>query len=347
MTGMAAPKALEGGALARRSAFRSFNRPATVFIVGAIVLCGLAFASLMYGAITLSVGQAWSGLTSESDLFARNVVWQIRFPRVVDAMLVGASLAAAGALLQGVTRNPLADPTILGVTAASGLASAAVIVANPQVPQWGIAMACAAGGLGGAGILYVIAWRGAVSPVRLALAGVALSAFFGAAIVGLLSSSRTFLQTSLGFLAGGMYGSEWRDFRAMLPYAAPGLIGAFLLAGRLNVLALGDDVAAGLGVLTDRTRLLILGVVGILTAAAVSVAGLVSFVGLVCPHLARYSVGHDNRLLIPVAALYGAILVSGADLAARLVISPSEVPMGIITAGIGAPFLLYLVRFRE
>jgi iron complex transport system permease protein len=183
--------------------------------------------------------------------------------------------------------------------------------------------------------------------VRLALAGVALSAFFGAVIVGLLASSRTFLQTSLGFLAGGMYGSEWRDFRAMLPYALPGLLGAFLLAGRLNVLALGDDVAAGLGVLTDRTRLVVLAVVGILTAAAVSVAGLVSFVGLVCPHLARYSVGNDNRLLIPVAALYGAILVSLADLAARLVISPSEVPMGIITAGIGAPFLLYLVRFRE
>lgn len=347
MTRMAAQTTTEGGALAGRSAFRPFNRPALVFALGLAALCVVVFASLMYGAITLSFGQVWSGLTTDSDAFARSVVWQIRFPRVVDAMFVGASLATAGALLQGVTRNPLADPTILGVTAAAGLASATVIVIDPQVPQWGIAAACAVGGLVGAGILYFIAWRGAVSPVRLALAGVALSAFFGAAIVGLLSSSRTFLQTSLGFLAGGMYGSEWRDFRAMLPYALPGLVGAFLLAGRLNVLALGDDVAAGLGVLTDRTRLIVLAVVGILTAAAVSVAGLVSFVGLVCPHLARYSVGSDNRILIPVAALYGAILVSGADLVARLVISPSEVPMGIITAGIGAPFLLYLVRFRE
>lgn len=347
MTGMAAQPARESGAVERRSAFRPFNRPAFVLALGAIVLCAVAFTSLMYGAVSLSFGQAWSGLSSESDVFARNVVWQIRFPRVVDAMLVGACLATAGALLQGVTRNPLADPTILGVTAAAGLASATVIVIDPQVPQWGIAAACAGGGLVGAAILYIIAWRGAVSPVRLALAGVALSAFFGAAIVGLLASSRTFLQTSLGFLAGGMYGSEWRDFRAMLPYAVPGLLGAFLLAGRLNVLALGDDVAAGLGVLTDRTRLVVLAVVGILTAAAVSAAGLVSFVGLVCPHLARYSVGNDNRALIPVAALYGAILVSSADLAARLVISPSEVPMGIITAGIGAPFLLYLVRFRE
>lgn len=126
----------------------------------------------------------------------------------------------------------------------------------------------------------------------------------------------------------------------------PGLVIAFLLSGRLNALALGDDVAAGLGILTDRTRLAILAVCGVLTAAAVSIAGLVSFVGLVSPHLARFTVGTDNRYLIPVSALYGALLVTAADLAARLVIAPSEIPMGIFTALVGAPFLLYLVKFR-
>jgi len=347
MAPMAASTSSGGGALPRRSAFATLRRPLLVAACGVLVLAVITCASLMYGAVTLSLSQAWSGLTSESDLFARPVVWQIRFPRTVDAMMVGACLATAGALLQGVTRNPLADPTILGVTAAAGLASAIVIVANPQVSQPGIAAACGVGGLTGAAILYVIAWRGTVSPVRLALAGVALSAFFGAAIVGLLASSRTFLQTSLGFLAGGMYGSEWSDFRNMLPYALPGFAGAFLVSGRLNVLALGDDVAASLGLLTDRTRLLVLAIAGLLTAAAVSTAGLVSFVGLVCPHLARYSAGNDNRVIVPLAALYGAILVSAADLFARLIISPSEVPMGIVTAGVGAPFLLYLVRFRE
>jgi iron complex transport system permease protein len=313
--------------------------------LGALVL--LTALTLTYGAVNLSFGEAWSGLTSESNVFAHNVVWQIRLPRVLDAMLVGACLAVAGALLQGVTRNPLADPTILGMTAACGLASSAAIVfIDQQMPQWGIALATAGGGLAGAAVLFLIAWRGAVSSVRLALAGVALSAFFGAAIVGLLSSSRTFLQTSLGFLAGGLYGSEWQDFRAMLPYAVAGLGGAFLLTGRLNMLALGDDVAAGLGVLTDRTRFVVLAVAGVLTAAAVSVAGLVSFVGLVCPHIARFTVGADNRYLVPVSALYGAILVVAADLIAKLVIAPAEIPMGIVTAGIGAPFLLYLVKFR-
>ncbi|MGE0600155.1 MAG: FecCD family ABC transporter permease [Dehalococcoidia bacterium] len=325
----------------------ALRTPVFVLLVGILALVVVSGLSLKLGAVSLSWSQVWSGLTSDSQPLARNVVWQIRFPRLLDAMLVGAALAVAGSLLQGVTRNPLADPTILGVTAAAGLASALAIVINPQIPQWGIAAACAGGGLAGAAILFFVAYQGAVSPVRLALAGVALSALFGAAIVGLLSSSRTFLQTSLGFLAGGLYGSEWRDLRAMLPYLVPGFVGAMLLSGRLNILTLGDEVAAGLGVVTDRTRLAILGVVGILTAGAVATAGLVSFVGLVCPHIARYTVGSDNRLVIPVSAVYGAVLVSGADLAARLIIEPSEVPMGIITAGIGAPFLLYLVRFRQ
>ena len=346
MAGMTATTGRQEGALNERVLLRPL-RPVAIILGGVIALLFVGLLTLKMGAVSLTWSEVFKGLTGDTDPLARNIVWQIRFPRLLDGMLIGAALAVSGSLLQGVTRNPLADPTILGVTAAAGLASAIAIVANPQIPQWGIAMACVGGGLAGAGILYFIAYRGAVSPVRLALAGVALSALFGAAIVGLLSSSRTFLQTSLGFLAGGLYGSEWRDLRAMLPYLVPGFIGAVLVSGRLNILSLGDDVAAGLGVMTDRTRLAILAVVGILTAAAVATAGLVSFVGLVCPHLARYTVGGDNRVLIPVSALYGALLVSSADLVAKLLISPSELPMGIITAGVGAPFLLYLVRFRE
>ena len=346
MTEMAAKSSADPGAIARRRTPKAGPRPPVVVGIAVAALVFLSFLSLMYGAVTLTPGEAWSGLTGDSNVFARNVVWQIRYPRLLDGMLVGAALAVSGTLLQGITRNPLADPTILGITAAAGLASAIVIVIDPQIPQWGIVLSCVAGGLVGAGVLFIIAWRGAVSPVRLALAGVALSAFFGAVIVALLSSSRTFLQTSLGFLAGGLYGSEWRELQAATPYVVSGLLAAVLLSGRLNVLALGDDVAAGLGVITDRTRLLILAVCGVLTAAAVSVAGMVSFVGLVCPHLARYTVGADNRYLVPVSALYGALLITAADLAARLVIAPSEIPMGIFTAAVGAPFLLYLVKLK-
>lgn len=346
MAGMAAPRAADERAISRPVTLLSGPRPFVVVGLAVVALLVLAMASLMYGAIQLTPREAWSGLTSDSDVFARNVVWQIRYPRVLDGMLVGACLAVAGSLLQGVTRNPLADPTILGITAASGLAASTTMVVDSEAPQWVIAATAVGGALVGAGVLFIISWRGAISPVRLALAGVAMSAFFGAIIVGLLSSSRVFLQSSLGFLAGGLYGSAWGDWHAMLPYAIAGLAAALLLSGRLNVLALGDDIAAGLGLLTDRTRLLILAVCAVLTAAAVSTAGMVSFVGLVCPHLAKFTVGADNRLSIPVAALYGAILVVAADLFARLVISPSEIPMGIVTAAVGAPFLLYLVKFK-
>ncbi len=323
------------------------GRRAWLCCLAGVVLLGLVgFLNLSFGAVSLSPAEVWAGLTSESDLFARNVVWQIRYPRVVDGALAGAALGVAGALLQGVTRNPLADPTILGVTAAAGVASAIALLVDPSAPQWALTLYCATGGVAGGLILFVIAWRGSVSPVRLALSGVALSAFLGAVIVGILSSSRTFVQTSLGFLAGGMYGSEWQDLWAALPYVGGGILLALGLAGRLNVLALGDDIAVGLGVMTDRTRLLILTVAGVLTGAAVAIGGLVSFVGLVCPHIARVAVGNDYRLVIPASALMGALLVTGADLFARVVISPSEIPMGIVTAGIGAPFLLYLVKVR-
>lgn len=330
---------------------RSTDRPAStrflVLVFGSlVVLIAVSVLGLAYGAVTLSFADVWAGLTSDTDRLARSIVWDIRVPRLLDGMIVGASLAVAGTLLQGATRNPLADPTIMGMTAAAGLVSSALIAFNPQVGHWAIVLACMVGATAGAAAIFVISWRGAVSPVRLALAGVALSSFFGAFIVAILASSRTFLQTSLGFLAGGLYGSNWVEFQHALPYLAIGMAGAMLLAGRLNILSLGDDIAAGLGVLTDRSRAALLLVAAILTGVAVSIAGLVSFVGLVCPHIARFMVGSDNRYVIPASALLGAVLVTGADLAARLVIRPSEIPMGIVTAAVGAPFLLYLLRSR-
>ncbi len=322
------------------------RRQLALACAGVLALALIGLLTMMFGAVTLSAGEALRGLASDSESLHGLVVGQVRLPRFLDAILVGAALGVAGALLQGVTRNPLGDPTIFGLTAAAGLASATAISINPQIPQWGIALACMAGGLGGAGVLFIVAYRGAVSPVRLALAGVALSALFGAITVALLASVRTFLQTTLGFLAGGLYGADWTDLRSILPFVLPALVAALALSGRLNVLSLGDEVATGLGVLADRTRLAILVVAGVLTASAVAVAGLVGFVGLLSAHLARYAIGSDNRALIPSSALTGAIIVSAADFVAKLVIMPSEIPMGIFTAAVGAPVLLYLVRYK-
>ena len=322
------------------------RRVARAAALAAAALAVLGVASITLGSVTLGVGEALGGLVSRDESFARTVVWEIRVPRYMDALLVGAALGVAGSLLQAVTRNPLADPTVMGISGAAGLATTFALVLWPAASTWGLVGAATAGGLLGAGAILAIAWHGAISPIRLTLAGVALSAFFGAGIVGLLASSRTFLELSLGFLAGGLYGSEWRELRVVAPLVLPGLAGAYLLSGRLNALELGDEVATGLGVAPDRTRLLALGLAGVLTGAAVAVAGLVSFVGLVSPHLARFAVGSDQRYRLVTSAVIGALLVGSADLVGRLVIRPAEIPMGIFTAAVGAPFLLYLLRYR-
>ena len=309
-----------------------------------LALLTVTALSLMLGAVTLSAGSVLRALVDAGDGYVDRVVWDIRLPRILAAMVAGAALGVAGTLLQTITRNPLADPAILGISAAAGLVSAVVLVSVPSVAQPLLTLAAVIGGLGGALAIFVIAWRGIVSPLRLTLAGVALSALFGAAIVGLLSSSRRFLQLSLNFLAGGLYGTDWSELTAALPWFVPAALLAGVAAARLNVLALGDEIAAGLGVAPTSTRLGVLGLTGILTGVAVSIAGMASFVGLVSPHLARFAVGHDARRLLPAAALVGALLVTAADLIARLVLRPAEVPMGIITAAIGAPFLLYLLR---
>jgi iron complex transport system permease protein len=336
-----------GTSLPRSWRSRRLRRFLTWAAAALAILLVIGTLSLVLGAISLDVREAVRALSPSSEGFARTVVWQIRFPRFIDGILVGAALGVSGALLQVVTRNPLADPTILGVSPAAGLAVAIGLVVAPGMQREALAVIAIGGGLVGAGVLLALAWQGAVTAIRLTLAGVAISAFFGAAIVGLLASSRTFLELSLGFLAGGLYGSDWREAQAISPVVIPGILVAFVLGSRLNALALGDDLAASLGVLTDRTRMVVLALVGVLTGAAVAVAGLVSFVGLVSPHVARSFVGDDHRFLVPSSALTGAILVTSADLIARLIIRPAEIPMGILTAAVGAPFLLYLVRFRR
>ncbi|MDA1010590.1 MAG: iron chelate uptake ABC transporter family permease subunit, partial [Chloroflexi bacterium] len=198
-----------------------------------VALVAVGVVSIAFGAVTLSTPDAFQALWSTSDAFARVVVWEIRFPRYLDAMLVGAAMAVAGALLQVVTRNPLADPTILGVSSAAGLAVAVGLVVAPGIAGHWLTLLAVAGGLGGAGLLLVMAWGGAVSALRLTLAGVAIAAFFGAAIVGLLASSRTFLELSLGFLAGGLYGADWRDARLVAPLILPAIVVAIALAPRL------------------------------------------------------------------------------------------------------------------
>ncbi|MCW5716085.1 MAG: iron ABC transporter permease [Bauldia sp.] len=323
----------------RRRAF------AALAIAGVLLVLAIGTATA-FGAVTLRPAQVLNGLFDGGDLFARQVVRDLRLPRVLVAALVGAGLAIAGAILQAVTRNPLGDPHIFGFSAGAGVAAIALLLFVPGYPTGLVPLAAFVGSLAAAAIVFALAWRGGISPVRFALAGVAVAALFTAISTTLIASSDLFTQAVLAFLAGGLYLVNWNDLWTVLPYTIVAGAIAIALADWLNILALGDDVARSVGLRVDRARLVLVGLAAVLTAAAVSVAGLIGFVGLVAPHVARLIVGSDERFAMPLAAILGAFLVVVADVVARVVIAPSEIPVGILTAIVGAPVLLILVRTR-
>ncbi len=316
-----------------------WTAPLLLLVVGVVV-------GLSLGAVSLSFREVIDGLFTRDAGAAHTIVWDLRLPRVLIALLVGACLAASGALLQGVTRNPLADPHILGLTAGGGLAAAFSLRVWPDLPQHLVAPIAFGGAVAGAAMVYGMSWRGGVSPLRLALAGVAVASFLTAGTTMVLVTSTLRTQAALSWLAGGLFGRGWNDLEVMAPYAGIGLAGALLMSGRMNILSLGDDAAQSLGLALERSRLAVIGVAALLAGAAVSVAGLVAFVGLVTPHVARAVTGDDHRKLIPLSAILGASLVLYSDTLARTLEAPVEIPLGVITAAVGAPFLMYLIRSK-
>ena len=320
-------------------ALLTWGVPVTVLVAGIVL-------ALSVGAVSLSPERVLNGLLDRDDQLARTIVWELRLPRVAIAILVGACLATSGALLQGVTRNPLADPHILGLTAGGGLAASIATRTFANLPDAAIAPIAFSGAIAGAALVYGMSWQGGVSPVRLALAGVAVASFLSAGTTMVLVTSNLTTQAALAWLAGGLFGRGWEDLRIIFPYAGVGLVAAMMLARNMNILSLGDEAAQSLGLSLERSRLAAIGVAAWLAGAAVSVAGMVAFVGLVVPHVARLGTGDDHRTLIPLSAVLGAILVLYSDTLARVVEAPVEIPLGIVTAAIGAPFLLYLIRTK-
>lgn len=310
-----------------------------------LLLAGIVLACAI-GAVRVPPGDVFDALRDRSDPVTRQIVWQIRFPRALVAALVGMNLGIAGVLLQGITRNPLGDPHILGFSAGAGVAAVGLLRLLPETPLAFVPAAAFAGALLSAGLVYALAWRGGISPVRFALAGVAVAALFTALSTALIATSKLFTQAALAFLAGGLYQRGWEHVHQIWPYTLVGGVIAVAVADSLNVLALGDDVARGLGMRVERTRALLAALAAVLTGAAVAVAGLVAFVGLVVPHIARLLVGSNQRVVLPLAGLLGAALLVLSDSVARVVVAPGEIPVGIITALVGAPVLLVLIRTR-
>jgi iron complex transport system permease protein len=274
----------------------------------------------------------------------RFIVITLRLPRMLVAALVGCALAVSGTILQGLTRNPLADPGILGVSAGAGLAAVIVIVVLTTAPAGLLPVATFGGAVLVAGLIYALAWKGGDSPLRLILVGIGLSAVCGALTTLAITFGKLFdVQKALIWLSGSVYGRSWNEFWPLLPWVVAGVPLAWLLAGDLNALSLGDDIARGLGLAVGRRRGLLLLIAVGLAAATVAAAGTIGFIGLMAPHLGRRLVGADHRGLLPTAGILGALIVVSADLVGRTLFAPIELPCGLVIALIGAPFFLSLL----
>jgi len=315
----------------------------TAFLL--LAVSGMLF-SLVSGAVKISVVDIIRVFTGSEQGTIRDIIWNVRLPRTLIACLVSINLSVAGALLQGVMRNSMADPHIIGVSSGAGLFGVAALV---MFPAYAYLMTPAAflGALGAAVLIYVLAWQDGVRPARLVLAGVAVSAFFNAGVSGLLTFYSDRVDGALLFMVGGLSAKSWPHLQLLLPYSIVGILLALLAAQRMNILALGDSVAKGLGLPVERTRLLVTAAAALLSASAVSVVGLLGFVGLIVPHAARMIVGNDYRILLPATALLGIAVLTIFDTAARILFAPVELPVGIIMGAVGAPFFLYLLRKRE
>ncbi|MDW4909377.1 iron ABC transporter permease [Streptomyces sp. ADMS] len=284
---------------------------------------------------------------TELDRVPESVLWNVRFPRIVLALLVGASLGCAGALMQGVFSNPLAEPGVIGVS--SGAAVGAVGAISLGLGFLGTVTIPAVAfvtGLGTVLLVYSMSRSGGrTEVVTLILTGIAVNAFAGALIGLFLFFADTAAVNQITFWQlGSLAQATWSKVLAVLPFAAAGLAVAPLYARRLDLLSLGERPARHLGVDVERLRIVLVLVIALLTAAAVGVSGIIGFVGLVIPHLLRMAVGPGHRFLVPGSALAGAVVLLAADLTARTIASPAELPLGVLTALLGSPFFFWLLR---
>ena len=323
----------------------SLLRFSTVMLVLLILLAVLCLLSIAVGSAGYSIPEILEAVFREEKSPIKTIVVNLRLPRIILAILVGASLAAAGALLQSVMRNPLADPGTIGVSAGAGTPATTILLLFPNltasVPLFafgGAALACV--------LIYTMAWKEGVDPTRIILSGVAINSVLGAynSLLQLMNSDS--LEGVLAFMNGSLSGRSWYQVRLLAVYAAVGLALAFLCIKSANALQLGDEMAKSLGVKVNGSRVLLSGVAAFLAASTVSVAGMIGFVGLVVPHIARILVGSDYKAMLPTSVVLGAVVLLAADTVGRTIVPGMEIPVGIVMAVCGGPFFLYLLRKR-
>ena len=300
-------------------------------------------ASLTLGSVDISFSTIVHTLLGNVQTTDEMVIWNIRFPRNIVGALVGANLAVSGAILQAVMKNPLADPGIVGVSSGAGLAGVIMLIFMPEASIL-LTPVAFVGAMLSAAAVYALAWKNGIRPTRIILAGVAVSAFLGSGISALLVFYSDKVQGALLWMVGGLSARSWPQVEPLFPYTILGLVLALAGCKALTILSLGDETARGLGVPVERVRFSMTAVAALLAAGAVSVAGLIGFVGLVVPHIVRLIIGTDYKYVIPGSAILGAGVLVFCDTLGRVAFSPIEIPAGIIMAFLGAPFFLYLLR---
>ena len=325
--------------------------PVALSLAALAVVVGIA-ASIGTVPIPLGdlLGAIGRGLTGDLATTHDAIVWQLRLPRVLLAGAVGAALALAGVGFQGIFRNPLADPYLLGAASGAGFGATIVIAfgaAAPWLASLGVPLGSFLAACATVVVVVLLARRGGRTPaVSLILAGVVIGSSLSAATSFVLLASREQTAGILSWLLGSFAFASWSRLGSALPLLAVATVVLVLSARALNVLQLGEQAASQLGLPVERVKALVIGAATLATAGAVAVSGVIGFVGLITPHAVRLAFGPDHRSLAPLAALWGAIFLVAADLLARTVLAPAEVPVGIVTALAGGPFFLYLLRTR-
>ena len=313
---------------------------------GVLFLAAAVLFSMVAGVIPLTVdniSQVFFPDNPDNELY--RIIHLLRLPRTIVAALVGANLALAGCVLQGILRNPLADPGIIGVSAGAGLLAMMLMILVPEQTVL-VPIAAFIGALAATAAVFFLAWERGINPLKMILAGVAIAAFFGGGMSALMVFFSDRIQGTVTWMAGGFQGRSWNHVQMILPYSIIGILGTLFCYRELNALQLGEEVATSIGINVKRIRTILIILAALLAASAVSVAGMIGFVGLIVPHITRLVVGSDCEYLLPCAVIFGAGLVTFADTVARTAFSPIEVPVGIFMSFLGAPFFLYLLKRR-
>jgi iron complex transport system permease protein len=321
-----------------------------------ILLAALVLVAAVVGQVPVTPAEVLGSLTHKvglhlgpmpKDPAGEVTLWQVRFPRIALALLVGAALGAAGAVLQGVFANPLAEPGVVGVSSGAAVgASAVIVLGGAFVASWSVAAGAFAAGLATTLLVYLLArFNGRTEVVTLVLTGIAINAFAGGAIAFLIFAAQPAARDQVVFWQlGSLNGANWSAVDVVAPLVAVGIAAAVLIAPRLDLLALGEGPARHLGVNVERLRQVAILVVAVLAAAATAFTGVILFLGLVVPHAIRMLVGPGHRALVPLSALGGAAMLLAADLGARTLIHDADLPLGMLTSLVGGPFFFWLLR---